>query len=140
MIKYGFTGTRDGMNNKQKEQIEKLLQNDVNKGKKITVIHGDCVGADEDFHNICQSISEDIIIRIYPGYNKFENENNKLRANCKGDYIAKSRPYLDRNRDIVNDCDILIGCPKSNVEEQRSGTWYTIRYARKIEKQSIVIV
>jgi outer membrane protein insertion porin family len=45
---------------------------------------------------------------------------------------------LDRNRAIVDSCDVLIACPKG-PEEQRSGTWATVRYARKQKKRIVII-
>ena len=53
--------------------------------------------------------------------------------------------YLDgftetRNKDIVNSCDILIACPENDKEVIRSGTWSTIRYAKKINKTVLLFV
>jgi hypothetical protein len=140
MIKYGFTGTRDGLNTKQKESIISLLQNDIKNNLNIEVYHGDCIGADYDFHNICRSISPNIKINIFPGFHSNKNEINNLRVYCQGDSIFEPKPYLERNKDIVNNCDVLIGCPKTKEEELRSGTWQTIRYARKINKLNIIFV
>jgi hypothetical protein len=142
MKKYGFTGTRTGLNENQIDQIQKLLQSDLDAGLQIEVHHGDCVGADADFHAICQKLSKDIKIVIHPGCSKqnSSNHDSKLRAYCKSDDIQPAKDYLDRNRDIVNETSILIACPFSNVEQQRSGTWYTIRYARKVAKPIILFV
>jgi hypothetical protein len=125
---YGFTGTRNGLSNKQKESIIKLLSNKQN----IEVHHGDCVGADKDFHDICTKLGFKIV--IHPPLD------SKLRAFCKSEYINKPKEYLDRNKDIVNSCNILIACPFSENEELRSGTWSTIRYCRKLKKDIIIYV
>jgi len=63
-ICYGFTGTRNGLNNKQKEEIKRILENDNNNNLTIEVYHGDCVGADADFHDICRNVSANIKIYI----------------------------------------------------------------------------
>ena len=47
--------------------------------------------------------------------------------------------YLERNRDIVDACDILIACPRTLKEELRSGTWATVRYARKVGKPVAIL-
>jgi len=47
------------------------------------------------------------------------------------------RPHLDRNRPIVDSCDVLLACPHG-PEEPRSGTWATIRYARKVGRKIFV--
>lgn len=126
-IKIGFTGNRHGITDNQKEEIIKILD----KYNNLIVSHGDCVGSDTDFHNICVNYKnihpkKNIKIVIYPpNYPKF-------RAFNKGDLIMNEKPYLERNLDIVKNSSILIACPiDKNKEELRSGTWSTIRKARK---------
>jgi hypothetical protein len=50
--------------------------------------------------------------------------------------------YLQRNKDIVNNCNYLIACPYSNKEQLSSGVWSTIRYAKKliIENKNISLL
>ena len=44
----------------------------------------------------------------------------------------KEKIYLQRNLDIIKNSNILIACPiNKNKEELRSGTWSTIRQAKK---------
>lgn len=117
MMKVGFTGTRKGMTQEQKESMKSLL----------TIFclaefhHGDCIGADAEAHKIAKSLYMPIV--IHPPVN------NKARAFCKGD-IRPPKQYLVRNIDIVNECHVLIGAPSGN-EKVRSGTWSTLRYAKK---------
>ena len=128
-IKIGFTGNRYGLRPYQKIQIEALLD----KYKHVTVSHGDCVGSDTDFHNLCTRYKIDhpektVTVHIYPP------DNPVLRGFNKGDVIMPEKPYLHRNMDIIKNCSILIGCPvDKNKEELRSGTWSTIRQARKLK-------
>jgi hypothetical protein len=122
---YGFTGTRNGLNDSQKKQIIDLLKNDLDNGKIIEVHYGDCIGADTDFHNICNNLSSNIKIIIHPP-NIYT-----IRSFCKSNYIHQPKAYLDRNKNIVDSCNILIGCPMNEQEILRSGTWSTIRYAKK---------
>lgn len=124
-MRFGFTGSRSGLPEWKKEQIEK----EFDKHPKIEVFHGDCIGADTDFHNLCleyrQRTNKELIIYIHPP------DNNSMRGNNTPDYIATPKQYLKRNRDIVDNCNVLIACPfDANREEVRSGTWATIRYAR----------
>ncbi len=130
-IKIGFTGTREGMNNEQKTKVFELLNTFIN--KKIIALHGDCVGADTDFHKLCTEFKTknviDLTIVVYPP------DKNQLRAYNNADIVMKEKSYLQRNDDIIANCDILIGCPfDKNTEILRSGTWSTIRKARKIKK------
>lgn len=138
IIKYGFTGTRSGLNQIQKESIVNLLKTNLNSGFGVEVHHGDCIGADSDFHQICeqfivnQYFQNKITIQIHPP------NDSKLRAYCNCSNIFEPKPYLQRNKDIVNQTDILIGCPHSFEEQTRSGTWMTIRYAKKSNKKILL--
>lgn len=126
-IKIGFTGNRYGLRIDQKEQIISILD----KYENIIVSHGDCVGSDTDFHNICVNykkmhVNKNILIHIFPP------NNLKLRGFNQGDILMEERPYLERNLNILKNSSILIACPiDKNKEELRSGTWSTIRQARK---------
>jgi len=126
----GFTGNRYGITKKQKIAIKNILAEYEN----MTVMHGDCVGADSDFHDICVKYRKNnpdkkLTIHIFPP------TDNKHRAFKNGDLIMKQKPYLRRNDDILKNSDILIACPIDKDNEiLRSGTWSTIRKARKQNK------
>jgi hypothetical protein len=126
-VKIGFTGNRKGLTPIQEEGIKAILDNYDN----IIVSHGDCIGSDTDFHNLCMNyknanIHKNITICIFPP------NNPTLRAFNAGDLLMKEEPYLTRNENIIKNSSILIACPiDKNCEELRSGTWSTIRKARK---------
>ena len=128
---YGFTGTRNGLTHSQKEKLFNILNNDKNNIEEVH--HGDCIGADKYFHNLCNSLSSSIKIIIHP------SKRNIFRAFCNSENILQPKDYLSINKDIVYSCDILIACPESYIEVLRSGTWSTIRYARKIGKKVMII-
>jgi hypothetical protein len=129
-ISVGFTGTREGLTVQQKAEIVNILK----QLKHITVLHGDCVGADTDFHNLCLDYNKnnsenEILIQIFPP------DDDKLRAFNIAHVYMDPKPYLTRNENIVKQSDILIACPiDKNTEVLRSGTWSTIRKARKLNK------
>ncbi len=131
MIKIGFTGTRD-ISKVSKERLQKLweVMLDYKIFINVEVIHGGAKGADEYFHNIC--VEHMTSIKIRWAY---------VVRELKGIYEEyPPEPPLSRNKKIVDDCDILIALPiDPNKEEVRSGTWSTIRYARKQNKQIIII-
>lgn len=126
-IKIGFTGNRKGLSPNNEEEIKLILD----KYDNIIVSHGDCIGSDTDFHNLCMNyknthINKNITICIFPP------NNPSLRAFNKGDILMKEEPYLKRNLNIIKNSSILIACPiDKNREDLRSGTWSTIRKARK---------
>lgn len=90
--------------------------------------HGDCIGADEEAHQLTA-----LYTVIHPP------ENPAMRAWCTGDETRHPRPYKDRNYDIVDDTDVLIATPSHPNEILQSGTWQTIRHARKTGKPVVVI-
>lgn len=123
----GFTGTHRGMSTQQKMAVEKILE-----ACPIHEFHhGDCVGADAEAHTIAKDLN--IFTIGHPP------SDPKSRAWCSFDKILEPKQYLKRNMDIVKACDLIIAAPSFNVETMRSGTWATIRYARK-HKRDIFIV
>lgn len=120
----GFTGTRDGLTDYQRNAIWSMLR-DI---KPREAHHGDCVGGDSDFHFLCRK--REIPLIGHPP------EDDRWRAFCEGfERIEVPRPYLARNRIIVNTVQILIAAPKEDYEpppQRGQGTWSTVRYARSI--------
>lgn len=95
--------------------------------------HGDCVGSDAQFHRIC------LILRIPVVIHPPTNENK--RAHCAGaTLILPTEEYLVRNEHIVLASSCLIATPGELIEQQRSGTWATIRRARKKSGLDLIIV
>lgn len=62
-----------------------------------------------------------------------------MRSYCQGDVIKEEKEYIQRNHDIVDDSDMLIAFPSTMNEILRSGTWATIRYAKKRGKMVLII-
>lgn len=138
MMKYsvGFTGTQVGMTDMQKVRFKRLLKvlRDTKGRNSIMFRHGDCVGADFDAHLIAMILDYEIV--IHPP------ENPSKRAFCdlgRISKINKEKPYLERNRDIVDNSSMMIACPKEFEEQLRSGTWSTYRYALKNDKKTVII-
>lgn len=128
----GITGSRDGFTEAQKEAfLNQLSQYDV-----VEVHHGDCVGVDEGIHKTLLEEKKEtpkiIRIQIHPP------SDGKERAFCQKKYETKdvlihsfaTEEYLKRNQSIVKASQELWAFP-SGPEKQRSGTWATIRFARK---------
>jgi len=136
MVSVSFTGTRKGITDFQESTIRDTLHNHIFTFDDFH--HGDCKGADEQFHNL-----------VIEHINKFGGEmiihppdNNKHRAFCEEGTILPEKPYLERNKDIVDACDLIIATPHRDdeINKQRSGTWSTIRYAKKQKKDIIIII
>lgn len=134
-ISIGFTGTREGLNLNQKTKITEMLSQYTD--HIIHVYHGDCLGADTDFHKLCVDFRNnnniELVIIIMPP------DKDIVRGFNKSDIVMKPKPYLERNADIVINSDVMIGCPLDPTKEvMRSGTWSTIRKARKMNKKLFV--
>ena len=120
----GFTGTQEGMNALQKAMfvgvIARLCPAEFH--------HGDCIGADMEAHDLIRQHLPRCRIVVHPP------DINDKRAYSECDDVRPAKPYLVRNKAIVFSCDELVAAPKSRIEELRSGTWSTIRAARKAGK------
>lgn len=57
--------------------------------------------------------------------------NEELRERIPGANFYPGGPYLQRNDALVEHADLLIAFPRTADEVLRSGTWSTVRRARK---------
>ena len=127
-MKVGFTGTRLGMSQHQKEQfVLKLFELDMHEFH-----HGDCIGADADAHDIVREFFPTVKIVIHPP------DRTTTQAFKVGDESRYPAPYITRDKAIVNETEYLIGSPHCE-EIIRSGTWTTIRHARRMQKPHTVL-
>ena len=132
-IRIGFTGTRNSLTDAQREALEFVLLTEFNRNDEQPELHhGDCVGADAACHAIARAMGYRIV--LHPP------ADGRFRANLEGeaDSIFPARPYLERNRQIVDNTDLLVACPQG-PEEKRSGTWSTVRHARRWGVPVIVV-
>jgi hypothetical protein len=131
-MKVGFTGTRDGMADAQFVRFRQCFS-ESHAGE---FHHGCCVGADEDAAlQIADSYA--LLVKIV-GHPSDIASLTSAEAVRRSHQTLPARPALERNRDIVDACDLLIACPKG-PEERRSGTWATIRYARKVGRPVVIV-
>lgn len=124
-LSLGFTGTQEGMTIPQYQRVHMIVVN----LKPSHAHHGDCIGADAQFHDICRMCG--VYVIGHPGMDEFKR--SPKRANCQVDEVRPTYPYLLRNTYIVDAVDQMIGAPKGYEEELQSGTWSTIRKAKKKE-------
>lgn len=129
----GFTGTRKGMTDEQKRKFYELLY----LWNPDEFHHGDCIGADADAHYYARKVAHDrdkkiLIVGHIP-------EKDRTRAFCKVDVRRDPLPYLDRDLAIVQESDRMVACPEGFIELQRSGTWATVRMARRELKPLYII-
>jgi hypothetical protein len=133
-MKIGFTGSRLGMTSQQKDVITKL---EIFTTKVLEAHHGDCPGSDADFHQLIREIDQAIRIIIHPGFPASLPDDTTLRAFCEGDQTSEPKSFFARNRDIVDETDMLIATPATRKET--GGTWYTINYSRKQKRHRMIV-
>lgn len=131
----GFTGTQQGMTLNQKVRLAQLLSFFSSGGVAgawwiSKLHHGTCVGADDQFHRLCMWFGWRDKIVLHPPESTAKSVIQHF-IDVPDSQICEPKPYLERNKDIVIECDTLIAAPKTMDEELRSGTWATIRYAHK---------
>ena len=130
----GFTGTRAGLTDHQKVTLHATLKEYKDATLRyIEFRHGDCKGADAEAHDIAVKLG--YTIAIHPPIEKRERAFKQASSGLE----FEPRPYLKRNQDIVKYSNVLIACPKSPQEELRSGTWSTVRFARKQNCPTVII-
>lgn len=127
----GFTGTRVGLCGGQSAKLlDFLVKNNVKQAH-----HGDCIGGDSQFHEICRMAGVSVV--LHPP------KNDKLRAFSKGAiHTEPPLPYLIRNHIIVDCCEVLLAAPKELEEPtpgRGQGTWSTVRYARRTRRDLRII-
>lgn len=150
---FGITGSREGTSDIALSIFKSIVEQQImvlstldptvkDITTQLVVRHGDCVGVDEQCHNILLDFmpTKKIFIAIHPP--KIQT----YAANCRSfpgydGYMYKWQPlsYLERNDQIVEHSEILIAFPKTRIEEQKSGTWYTIRRAIRSSIPVIII-
>lgn len=128
MPKIGFTGTQKGMTTEQLIAVAEYLCD--NSGE---FHYGDCIGADAQAHKMANETKYYKIIGHPPS-------NPVKRAWCTCHELQLEKPYLERNKDIVLQTNILIATPSEMEERIRSGTWSTIRFARRLDKPIIIFL
>jgi hypothetical protein len=132
MIKsIGITGTRQGWTTLQSLTFDSLIEC---VDQLFEFHHGVCVGVDCQSHQRVRFLAPDHgRIITHPSVDK------KLQGDVVGDEGRPPKTHFARNRDIVNESDMLIVVPVQNVWVPKGGTWYTHDYGLKRNKPVFVI-
>jgi hypothetical protein len=135
--KVGFTGTSKGASPTQLAELEEKLKALFAEGFD-ELHHGLCIGADEQ----CAIIAKKIGFRVvaHPGLPK-DPTNMKYRSDfAENDEMREAKPFIARDQEIVNEVERMLATPLTRAEVVRSGTWTTVRYARKIGRVTDLIL
>jgi hypothetical protein len=136
----GFTGTHKGVSAFQLAALTKKLESLKEEGFN-EFHHGQCVGADEQAARIAKSLGYRVV--AHPGLAK-DPANLLYRSEWGGnDEVREPKPFIERDRDIVDKTETMLATPLTYEETTRSGTWSTVRYARKqgrVEGQTLYVI
>jgi hypothetical protein len=134
-MRLGITGTREGMTAAQRQFFRDFL-----KVTQVNAFHfGDCVGVDDQAADLVSrmknaELPEKPLIVCHPP------ASDSLRAfNKNADSTLPAKTYEERNRDIVNACDLLVVVPKQEQIAASGGTWQTYDYGVEIGKPILII-
>jgi hypothetical protein len=136
-MRVGFTGTREGMSQLQKDALSVWLSRHA----ATEFHHGSAQGADEE--------AVRVLLDLAPAFDHIKTcaihahpcdvpHSGSAAAFILSHEKHKVRKPLVRNQEIVDAADILIAAPKG-PEEVRSGTWAAVRYARKLGRRVLIL-
>jgi hypothetical protein len=127
----GFTGTRQGMTDEQLVKFGLILPDAM-----MVFKHGAAIGADEQAAACVRGKSPKTHITAYPSNIGSQTSEEAIAIS---DTVLPPDQPLKRNRDIIEMSDVLIAAPAGMTEELRSGTWATVRLARRIRQRIIFV-
>lgn len=129
----GFTGTRHGMTPSQREAVAAIVE-EVARGAAFGAHHGDCVGVDAEFHDLCRQNPLGVIA-VHPGpLDDLPNQAGRV-----GDSQHEPFPHMRRNKNIVMMSTVMIAAPFEPVEQSHGGTWRTVKMARKAKRPLVIV-
>lgn len=139
ILNIGITGTRSffDLPKWRQERFTQTLARLAGDYPGIVAIHhGCCVGTDERAHEIGRDIKGCQIFG-YPGKDTRGRSPHRMRDRDGFTHTFRPLTYSARNHAIVTASTLLIAVPRypeDDYRSLRSGTWQTIRYARKANK------
>lgn len=128
-LRVGVTGSQGGLTIEQQAKAGVKLAWFWSLGA-TELHHGDCVGVDQQVAEMAMVIGYRLI--CHPPYNSAK------RAFVPSAFEWPRAGYLERDKEIVDNVDVLLGFPGTEVEIVRSGTWFTVRYARSIGRSRYI--
>lgn len=132
-VHHALSGDDVGWTGKQNDAVEDAFWETASYSSKTQVLHhGDCIGADANAHKLAFLTGWDIV--VHPPSNSYKRAfvHKSEFWDPERCVLLPEKEYLDRNHDIVAPPVIdLIATPLEYEEKLRSGTWATVRYAKK---------
>jgi len=134
VYRLGVTATRHGLSDSQRDHAERTFVDLLTEWDEIEFHHGRCVGGDEETLLIAKSFGSRVRTVAHPAI-----IHPNMISQVTSDVELPAKPPLKRNVDIVDVVRMLLAYPHQEHEVIRSGTWSTIRYARKTMRLHTVV-
>lgn len=130
-MKIGITGTRSGMTEHQRKRLKSFFVDIREEFNNTELHHGDCVGVDVEVAEIADEY----------GFTTISHPPTKddLRAHHYSDETREPFSYFKRNRNIVDEAEILFVIPYQDEWQNHGGTWYTHDYGIKTKTATVII-
>lgn len=128
----GFTGTKLGMTPPQRAEVQRILESARKRGA-VEFVFGLCVGADEEAALDAAALG--YRLRGFPAF-ELGDPNRSLLTVA---FLHPVAAPLDRNGSIVEFSKEIVAAPHGYREVQRSGTWATIRRARRLGRPVSIV-
>jgi hypothetical protein len=95
--------------------------------------HGDCIGGDDELDDLAarQGLCRMIVMHPASGSAAHKRAHANLRNWPYPRELRDPAPPIERDHIMVDSTELTIALPRSMQEERRSGTWATIRYAKR---------
>jgi hypothetical protein len=134
-VNVGFTGSRAGLTAEQGLTVTAML---LALGPGFFHF-GDCKGADDRAARIAYELGWWVV--AHPGPAGKDAGRWRTLGSQPRVSVLDERPFLERNELIAIAGDfLLIACPSGlEAEQRRSGTWATVRDARKLERRIVLV-
>jgi hypothetical protein len=126
-MEIGVTGSRHGLSERQLAWARAFLT--TNKHSIAAVHHGDCVGADSEFHDLVREIVPTAVLHVHPPTNPL------FRARKRG-LVYPCLHYHTRNTRIIQLCTHLLAFPAAG---RSTGTRWTIHAAQSMNRRTTVV-
>lgn len=133
-MRLSFTGSRLGLTDAAFDALYRRLAEYRRYHKEVRGSHGGCIGGDRLFHEFLRELwGEAAFLTIHPA----SNVPPSLQDLSDADDLLAPAHSRDRNEAIVLAArhGVLVACPwapEGAAESRRSGTWQTIRMARRL--------
>lgn len=133
-MRISVTGTRT-LSNRECAYVEQVMRAILNPGDEVTV--GCCTGTDALVARLAyatEGVRVHAVVPAVPSDSKWLDPEWRRYCHTFHQMPPSDEPYRARNAVVIGRGDILVGFPskpEDDPSQRRSGTWMTIRMARR---------